>query len=197
MSVKQFIERVTVKREHFSKVAFFDDLENEAVLQNNLNRTAQSQIEIGNVKQINRHAAYLEKQARRGRIYYYMNHEKLKERKRLQSKNFRLKNPSRACELTKAWRAKNPEKVKQFQHQRYLRRKASMTPDEYKAWQREKNKQAKERKIAQIGIKAYRAQERERVKRHYENNPQALQRNRERNKERMRLKRQQQKEAQP
>ena len=120
----------------------------------------------------------------------------MKEKKRIQSKKWRHENPKRAFEISKAWRNRNPEAVKQMQNARYLRQKFAMTVEEWKIYQREKNRKAKARKIEKIGIDAYRAAERERVKRHYAANPEALKRNRANQKESARLRRQQKKEKQ-
>jgi hypothetical protein len=173
-----------------NEILLIDELSDDEIVRREQRiKSSQTGIEIA----LNRHAAYLKKQAERARIYYQKKPE-LKEIKRLRSAIFRNKNPKRAAELSKSWRDRNPEAVKRFQHEKYLRRKATMTPEQFKAWQREKNAAAKARKIALIGIEAYRSSERERVKKHYANNPDTLKRNREKNKESMRLRRQKEKE---
>lgn len=138
---------------------------------------------------------YLKKKAELSRIYY-QNTPGLKEKKREQSAKLRCENPQYVANAVREWRKRNPEKVKRFRHEYYLRRKASMTPEEHKLWQRERDQKAKARKVAEIGIEKYRELERERVKRHYAKHPEALERNRQRNKEAMRRRRQLEKEKQ-
>lgn len=151
--------------------------------------------QIGIVCPPNRHAAYLKKKSALARIYYH-NTPGLKEKKREQSAKLRRENPQYTANAVREWRKRNPEKVKCFQHKYYLRRKASMTPEAHKLWQRERDQKAKARKIAEIGIEKYRELERERVKRHYAKHPEALEHNRQRNKEAMRRRRQLEKEKQ-
>lgn len=208
MSVKQFIERMAVKRD-VSPATYSNEFSIKSYRIEQRNKATQENLSVENryLRILDRHRKKLQRQqsyyarnrddvCRKARAHYYANHQEAKERKRVTSKEWRRKNHQRAYQVSKAWRERNPEKVKQFNKAKYVRRKESMSPDEYKVWQRERNKQAKAKKIAEIGIEAYRAQERARIQKHYANNPDALKRNRERNKERMRLKREIEKENQ-
>lgn len=106
------------------------------------------------------------------------------------SRQFRAKKPQRAKELSLAWRNKNIERVREgnrLAHKRFIEK---LTPQELKAWQREKSRKAKENKIERVGgIEAFRAKENERLKNYYKNNPAAYEKAKQQNKLRMREKR--------
>lgn len=80
MSVLQYIEQMQVRRENIPKVAQIDELDTIET-QQKIALFKQSQMQLGEVKIINRHADYLRRQRKNAMRLYYANHEKSKEKK--------------------------------------------------------------------------------------------------------------------
>lgn len=157
------------QQKHYGGLAFIDELSKERVDIETRNQsrakpeTKPTPFEINLLK---RRAYNLKKRFQRqqyGREWYKKN----RDRKNKQSNLWKQKNRQRFYQLQKEWRKKNPEKVKQYNKKKYERRKASMTPAEFKVYTREKYLKAKAKKIAEIGIEAYRAQNNARMRKHY------------------------------
>lgn len=201
MSLHHFVQRLSIERTHIPPIVIDSELSLAAYRYRQ--QAKMSQIGLSGEKRYQIVAARLQKKRQAQRDYYARNAEKLRARareiyrnspatrarRRFYAKRWKDKNKSKAREAIAQWRSINKEKVKAYNHAYYQKIKQTLTAEEFKEWQREKNRKAKERAIARMGIEAYRAKENERVKKYKSATPERMEKDRARNREYQRLKR--------
>jgi hypothetical protein len=110
--------------------------------------------------------ALLKKRVIRSRNYYRKT-PLLKEKKRLSAQKFRIQNPERAKECSRNWRNKNKDAVNAKAREKYTQWRKTLSDEEFKAFNREKNRKSREKRFAKFGIEKAREMERERRRKSY------------------------------
>jgi hypothetical protein len=154
-----FREKRTVRNELF----LVDELD-EVQLFEYQQKLKQSQlgIEIAPVLR----ETWIKKRAIRSRNYYRKT-PLLKEKKRLSAQKFRIQNPERAKECSRNWRNKNKDAVNAKAREKYTQWRKTLSDEEFKAFNREKNRKSREKRFAKFGIEKAREMERERRRKSY------------------------------
>lgn len=202
MSLLHLAQQLSVKRD-VPPIGFIDD-DLSIITYQNTKRTIESQQNIEITDHYKKIIARRQKRAQENRNYYYRNAKEIaekarfayhssparKEQKRITSKKWRENNREKAREISRKWMRENRDKRNAALRLHFEKLKAKLTPEELKAFYREKNQKAIASRKARLGIEEYRRQERERLNNWYKNlPPDVLEMKRAQSRERSRLRR--------
>lgn len=209
MSVVQYVQALSVKRDHIPKVSQVNDgFGIEAAIKMKAALEIEKTLECKNPYQIvfERHQKKLEHYkkyyqnnqpeiAKRSRENYQAN-PAFRERKRITARSWQRKNKDKVRTAQNKWIAKNRDKRNAMLKRYFDKMRARLTPDELKTYYKEKNKRAIASNIARLGYEGYRAQENARHRQWYKTiSAEKLELKRAQSRERQRLLREKAKET--
>jgi len=209
MSINHLVERLSVKRENMPRIAQVNDgFGIEAQIKMKAAQEIEKSLECKNPYQVvfERHQKKLEHYkkyyrnnqpqiAKRSRENYQANLA-YRERKRINARSWQRKNKDKVRTAQNKWMAKNRDKRNAMLKRYFDKMRARLTPDELKAYYKEKNKRAIASNIARLGYEGYRAQENARHREWYKTiSAEKLELKRAQSRERQRLLREKAKET--